>query len=68
MPKYDYRCDTCETVLEFEHPMAETFDWTPCLLDGCGGFLHKVFSPAAVSFKGQGWGKVYRNHKSKGEK
>ena len=63
MPRYDYKCDSCPIVLEYEHPMSETMDWHPCpveLRDGsiCEGHLHKVFSPTPSVFRGTGWGKV----------
>lgn len=65
---YDYSCDNCQSVFEFQHSMEDTMDYTHCPNEdsGCVGYLHKVFTPTAVSFKGQGWGKVYRTHKPKG--
>jgi putative FmdB family regulatory protein len=61
MPKYDYKCDGCNQVGEYEHPMAETMELHICGL--CEeGLLHKVFQPQATHFKGQGWGKTYRIH------
>lgn len=64
MPRYDYKCDGCEEVEEIEHSMAETLDYHACR--NCEtGFLHKVFTPVPGHFKGQGWGKVYRNHAPK---
>jgi len=70
MPSFDYKCSLCNFIFEFKHPMAETMDWNTCpnLEElGCQGYLHKVFRPAATHFKGQGWGKVYRTWKSKGD-
>ncbi len=65
MPKYDYKCDGCKVVQEFEHPMAETMDFHDCPSELCDGLLHKVFSPTPGHFKGQGWGKTYREYKGK---
>lgn len=71
MPKYDYKCNYCSVVIEIEHTMDETAEWDHC--PRCeengdpeqGGYLHKIFRPAATHFKGQGWGKVYRKHTPK---
>ena len=30
MPRYDYRCRTCETTFEASRPMSEANDSTPC--------------------------------------
>ncbi len=67
MPSYDYECDACQVTFEIQHPMEETMDYFGCLNeeDGCPGILKRVFTAPAVSFKGQGWGKVYRVHKGK---
>lgn len=68
MPAYDYKCELCNQIFEFEHPMQDTMDWNPCpecKIDEA--YLHKVFRPAATHFKGQGWGKTYRVHTPKGE-
>jgi len=69
MPKYDYRCSDCLVIFEMEHSMEDTMEWFDCPggQEMCGGFLHKVFRPAATHFKGQDWGKVYRTWKSKGD-
>ncbi len=57
MPKYDYKCDNCEEILEAEHSMADTLDFHGC--EKCNeGLLHKVFSATPAVFKGQGWGKM----------
>lgn len=65
IPAYDYKCDNCNVVFEFEHPMSETMDYEYCPSELCSGYLHKVFRPAAVTFKGSGWGKVYGTYKPK---
>ncbi len=66
MPKYDYRCSECNITFELEHAMEDTMELYPCVDETCEGYLHKVFKPAAVAFKGTGWGKVYRTYKPKG--
>ena len=74
MPKYDYKCDECEAIIEVTHPMEETRDYYRCAdvvleLDGtetlCEGYLHKMFTPTPGHFKGGGWGKIYGVHKGK---
>ncbi len=52
MPTYEYSCDGCGATLErwqrfHDNPL------TRC--PSCGGHLQRVFSPAAVIFKGSGW-------------
>lgn len=74
MPSYDYSCNYCNVTIEIKHSMEETAEWSHC--PRCEenddpdhkGYLHRVFTPAAVSFKGQGWGKVYRTYKPKDNK
>lgn len=68
MPRYDYKCDECQIIFEIDHPMEDTMDFTPCwnsIDEGCEGYLHKMFRPTAISFKGSGWGKVYGTYKPK---
>ncbi len=66
MPKYDYKCDACNTIFEAEHSMSDSWSDDDCLSEACStGKLRKVFNPSATHFKGQGWGKTYRVHKGK---
>jgi putative FmdB family regulatory protein len=51
MPRFDFRCLMCETVVELvvtddPFPKCKTCDVT----------LHKVYTPPAIHFKGGGWG------------
>lgn len=67
MPSYVYRCtnDNCPSAAAFEmrHSMTETCDGDYCASEneetgeGCQGFLKRVYTPIALSFRGDGWGK-----------
>lgn len=50
MPAYDYRCRTCDVVIELT-----TREPGPCL---CGGELKRIYALAGISFRGKGF---YRN-------
>jgi len=58
MPRYDYKCETCETVTELTHSMTDEGPF-PC--EECGNDMKKSFSPAPVHFKGVGF---YSNDKT----
>lgn len=68
MPKYDYKCDSCDEVEEMEHSISEDANGVPCRFPKCKGHLNRIISTApGTHFKGQGWGKIYRVHKPKGK-
>ena len=52
MPKYDYKCETCETINELSHSMQDT---GPFLCEECGEPMRKTLTPAPVHFKGVGF-------------
>ena len=52
MPLYEYQCNVCshrfELIQKFSDPLA-----SEC--PTCGGPVRKLFSSAAIQFKGSGW-------------
>ena len=52
MARYDYRCTSCGTTFEVEHPMSERPD---IACPACGARANRVFSAAGISFKGHGF-------------
>ena len=54
MPKYDFKCDSCEGSVVELHLTFDSTDRPSC--DRCGNPMSKQFTPPAVQFKGGGWG------------
>lgn len=55
MPKYDYKCDKCEEVIEIVKSMSDDHP-TDC---ECGGHLSLVWNSApGITFKGSGFYKT----------
>ncbi len=52
MARYDYKCTSCETVFEVEHPMSEHPD-VKC--PECGADAERVFGTNGIVFKGSGF-------------
>ncbi len=52
MPIYEYRCDSCDTVLEKRQKFSDPL-LTEC--ETCGGSLQKLLSAPSLQFKGTGW-------------
>ena len=52
MPKYDFKCKSCEEVIEVTKGMSEP---GPEKCEDCGGDMQQVFFPAPVTFKGSGF-------------
>lgn len=52
MARYDYRCTSCGSVFEVEHPMSERPD---IVCPSCGAAAERVFEPSGISFKGSGF-------------
>lgn len=51
--RYDYRCESCEAVVEVWHGMTEDPD---VVCNVCGGCMKRVISGGVgVIFKGSGW-------------
>jgi putative FmdB family regulatory protein len=56
MPKYDFQCNSCDIVQELLLNYSETDTIPPCSL--CGESMKRVYTPPAISFKGQGFYKT----------
>ena len=52
MPTYQYACTECEEPLEVVQKFSDDA-LTEC--PACGGRLRKIFSPAAIVFRGSGF-------------
>lgn len=52
MARYDYRCPSCGTQFEVEHPMAERPKVT---CPACGELATQVFNASGIVFKGSGF-------------
>jgi len=52
MPIYEYRCDSCKTVVEKRQNFSDAL-LTEC--ETCGGRLEKLLSAPSLQFKGTGW-------------
>lgn len=55
MPKYDYKCENCETIVEIQRSITDS---SPQLCDICNEEMSKVYSPVGVTFKGSGFYKT----------
>jgi putative FmdB family regulatory protein len=55
MPRYDYECSNCSTVVEIEHSMKESKQFK---CDKCGKNMEKLISPPSLKFVGDGF---YKN-------
>ena len=51
MPRFDFKCVTCDTVVEL---IITDNPFPTC--EKCGLTLAKVFTPPSIHFKGGGWG------------
>ena len=54
MPKYDFKCVTCQVTSEAFFPIAD--GPAPAIVCECGGEAFRVFEPVPAQFKGGGWG------------
>ncbi|HEY8227059.1 MAG TPA: zinc ribbon domain-containing protein [Pyrinomonadaceae bacterium] len=52
MPIYEYECKKCKAHIELFQRVS---DKPPTKCRKCGGRLEKLFSAAAIQFKGSGW-------------
>ena len=52
MARYDYKCTSCGTVFEVEHPMSERPKVT---CPECGAPAERVFSASGIHFEGHGF-------------
>ncbi len=54
MPSYDFRCPECGETLTVTASIKEISNFRPtCLV--CKGDMRRVFNPANIVFKGEGW-------------
>jgi len=58
MPTYEFKCDFCSNVVEIKRSVEFASD--PYYCPTCGDVMRKIYSPAAVIFKGSGF---YRTDK-----
>ena len=56
MPKYDYRCRTCETWEEVERSIHSDDQPVPC--PTCQKDMQKVYGPVGIVLKGKGFYKT----------
>jgi putative FmdB family regulatory protein len=62
MPVYEYRCNGCQKIFEYQQRMVEPAK-TTC--EECAGALERLISRSSFSFKGGGWYKdLYASAKS----
>ncbi|MCW5980527.1 MAG: zinc ribbon domain-containing protein [Bryobacteraceae bacterium] len=52
MPLYEYRCASCEAVIE---ALQKFSDPPLSVCTKCGGSLERLISPPGLQFKGTGW-------------
>jgi putative FmdB family regulatory protein len=52
MPVYEYRCNGCQKIFEYQQRMVEPAK-TTC--EECAGALERLISRSSFSFKGGGW-------------
>ncbi len=55
MPFYEYECDACHATMTLEQPIANHKAPEVCPKCGTKGKVRRVFTAAAVQFKGSGW-------------
>ena len=51
MPKYDYKCNTCNSVQEIHREFGEDYEPTCCQMG-----MSRVWSATPAIFRGGGWG------------
>jgi putative FmdB family regulatory protein len=54
MPKYDFKCTSCQEVSDAFFPIQD--GPAPAIVCKCGGEAFRVHSAPAAHFKGGGWG------------
>jgi putative FmdB family regulatory protein len=52
MPLYEYKCGSCDSVIEVIQKFSDA-PLTTC--QSCGGVLQRLVSAPALQFKGSGW-------------
>lgn len=56
MPKFDYKCRTCDTTSEISIPIDKVDDFA-LICGTCKDEMFKVYVATPAHFKGTGWGK-----------
>ena len=61
MPKYDYRCEKCDIIVEIQKSISDS---RLELCDNCGEEMLKVYGSVGVTFKGSGFYRTDNRGKS----
>lgn len=56
MPKYDFKCETCQKTCESFFPIED--GPAPAVMCDCGGEAFRVYSNFGIQFKGSGFYKT----------
>jgi putative FmdB family regulatory protein len=54
MPKYDFKCSSCQKITESFFPIQE--GPAPAIICECGMEAFRVYAATPAQFKGGGWG------------
>jgi putative FmdB family regulatory protein len=54
MPKYDFKCESCQVTSESSFPIEQ--GPSPAVICKCGGEAFRVYAATPSHFKGGGWG------------
>lgn len=52
MPKYDYKCEACDTIFEVTRSIGDTSSES---CPECGAAAKRLFTPVGIVFKGSGF-------------
>ena len=55
MPKYDFKCESCQTVVESSFPI-EQGPAPAIVCEHCGNEAFRIYEATPSHFKGGGWG------------
>ncbi len=53
MSTYEYRCDTCNKLVDLQFPFGQAPQTAPC--PECKSDARKFFGKTSVIFRGSGW-------------
>jgi putative FmdB family regulatory protein len=53
MSTYEYRCDTCNKLVDLQFPFGQAPQTAPC--PTCNNQARKFFGKTSVIFRGGGW-------------
>ena len=73
MPKYDYKCIQCDTIIEVSHKMSETPE---IICEECGSLMQRILSAGAThtsktlarKLLPRQYAEIYDKYKDKGRK